>query len=118
MYEQDAWNRVTTYLAENKIKKSLEVELQQKMVIGTIEKDVIEIVGEEPKEIMVDGQKLGLDRLSANVPVSTCEDSRSPYRSIFSHRCLSSILTEQIIYQTYKLGRLILIRTSPSVPTT
>jgi len=71
MYEQDAWNRVTAYLAENKIKKSLEVELQQKMVIGTIEKDVIEIVGEEPKEIMVDGQKLGLDRLSANVPIGT-----------------------------------------------
>jgi len=29
MSEQDAWNKITTYLAENKIKKVLEDELQQ-----------------------------------------------------------------------------------------
>jgi len=46
------------YLTENKIKKALEAELQQKMVIGTIEKDVVKTINEEPKEIMVGGQKL------------------------------------------------------------
>jgi len=56
--EQDAWNRIPAYLVENKIKKDLENELQQKMVIGTIEKDDVEAINEEPKEIMVEGQKL------------------------------------------------------------
>ncbi len=58
MSEQDAWNRITAYLTKNQIKKALEAKLQQKMVIGIIEKDVIETVGDEPKEIMVDDQKL------------------------------------------------------------
>jgi len=58
MSEQDAWNRITTYLAENKIKKALEAKLQQKMVIRTIEKDVVETVDDEPKEIMDEVQKL------------------------------------------------------------
>jgi hypothetical protein len=58
MSEQDAWNEITTYLAENKIKKALEAELQKNLVIRTIEKDVVEAVGEEPKELMVKGQKL------------------------------------------------------------
>lgn len=39
---------ITAYLAENKIKKALEAKLQQKMIIGTIEKDVVEKIGEEP----------------------------------------------------------------------
>jgi len=60
MSEQDTWNMITNYLAKNKIKKAVEVELQQKMVIGTIEKDVVETISEEPKEIMVEGQKLGV----------------------------------------------------------
>ena len=58
MSNQDAWNRIMTYLAENKIKKALEAKLQQKIVTRTIEKDDAETVGEEPKEIMVEGQKL------------------------------------------------------------
>jgi len=33
LHTQDAWNKFTAYLAENKIKKALEAELQQKMVI-------------------------------------------------------------------------------------
>jgi len=33
MFEQDAWNKITAYLAENKINKALEAKLQQKMVI-------------------------------------------------------------------------------------
>jgi len=30
---QDAWNKITTYLAENEIKKALEARLQQGMVV-------------------------------------------------------------------------------------
>jgi len=44
MSKQDAWNRITAYLAENKIKRSLKAKLQQKMVIGTIKKDVVKSV--------------------------------------------------------------------------
>jgi len=63
--KQDAWNRVTTYLAENEVKKALEAELQQKMVEKilqqnrvTLGEDIVETFNAEPKEIMVDGQKL------------------------------------------------------------
>jgi len=58
MSEQDTWNRITAYLAENKIKKALEAKLQQKMVIGTIKKDVIQTIGDERKEKMGANQKL------------------------------------------------------------
>ena len=37
MSEQDAWNKITAYVAENKMKKTLEAELQQKMVVETID---------------------------------------------------------------------------------
>jgi len=33
MFEQDAWNKIMAYLAENKINKALKAKLQQKIVI-------------------------------------------------------------------------------------
>ena len=56
--EQKAWNRIVAYLDENEIKKALKAKLQQKMVVGTIEKGTFETFTEEPKEMMVEGQKL------------------------------------------------------------
>jgi len=58
MSEQEAWNKITTYMTEKKTKKALEAKLQQKMVKGTIEKDVVKVISEEPKQIMVEGQNL------------------------------------------------------------
>lgn len=57
MFEQDAWNKITTYLAENNINKALESKLRQKLVIGTIKNDVIETIGNKPNEIMGTSQK-------------------------------------------------------------
>jgi ATP:corrinoid adenosyltransferase len=58
MSEQDAWKRIKAYLTENKVKMVIMDKLQQKMVIGTIKKDAVETINEEPKEIMVECQKL------------------------------------------------------------
>jgi len=71
--EQSAWNRIAAYLAENEIKKALEAELQQSMVVGIIEKDTVEAFTEEPKEIMVEGQKL--DYVFDDEPLGLEKDS-------------------------------------------
>jgi len=55
MSEQEAWNKIQAYVAENKIKLAIEAELQQEMVIGTIEKNGVETINEEPEEIMAEG---------------------------------------------------------------
>jgi len=49
MPEQNTWNRIVAYLAENEIKRALEPQLQQKMVVGTIEKGTFRTFTEEPK---------------------------------------------------------------------
>ena len=58
MPKQSAWNRIVAYLADNEIKKALVAELKQNMVVGTIEKGTSETFTKEPKEMMVEGQKL------------------------------------------------------------
>ena len=58
MSEQEAWRKIMAYVAENKIEKALEAELQQNMIIGTIAKDGVEPINKEPEEVMVEGQRL------------------------------------------------------------
>jgi len=36
MFKPNAWDKIRTYVAENKLKAALEAEIQQKMVIETI----------------------------------------------------------------------------------
>jgi len=105
--EQSAWNRIATYLTENEIKKALEAELQQKMVVETVKKDVIEAFNEEPKDMIVEGQKL--DGIFDDEPSGFEKDTPSSNKKIQAQHPLEEIdlgdgSIKRPTYESSKIG--------------